>query len=441
MNKEVQFGRFFRFTGKITDFAPAAGAKFLDFLLINILGNSLLLNSLKNNARHKISKIKRNKSFLVVGDLNIGDALISSCGVSALRKIFPDAEIDFVVKQVTKDLMLGNREISNLYPVYNGAPYPTEKDLSKLLDIINRKDYDLIINYSPMIPGKIFGGRPVIDYTLMASQLIKNEGIRSSINNINYSAFYFVLNLFRDFIPSNYNEVFKGTNIYLSDEAIDEAENFFVANDIPLDKPVIMFNPDASAVYTRMPFDFQIELIKKLSELECTILIGAGHVEKFIEDRIMEYFPNSSEQNIFVVPSSTDLDTYAAIIDRSDIYITGDTGPLHIAASRKFSRSTGKGLRNKTAVYSIFGSTPPRIYGYDSELKNYMPANQDAPSKIFIAKTACRNISCINKMAKACKEIRCFNSLSPNEIVSEANLYLESIKRFHLPSRRGIFTK
>ncbi len=441
MNKEVQFGRFFRFTSKVTDFNAAAGARILDVFLINLLGNNILLNSFQLNAKHKISKIKHHKRFLVVADLNIGDALISSCGVTALRKIFPDAEIDFAVKKSTKNLFEGNSEVSNLYPVYNSAPFPTENDLARLLNILNKKDYDLIINYSPMIPGKIFGNRAVINYTLMAAQLIKNEGISASINNINFSAYNFIGNLFRDYIPQDFQDEFKGANIYLSDNAIDEAEKFFTINGISVDKPIIMFNPDASAVYTRMPFDFQIELLKKLNKLDCTILIGAGHVEKFIEDRIMEYFSRNDGQNIFVIPPSTELNAYAAIIDRSDIFITGDTGPLHIAAARKFSSSSGKSLRNKTAVYSIFGSTPPKIYGYDSKLKNYIPANQDAPSKVFIAQTPCRNISCINKMSKACKEVRCFDSLSTDEIVSEAVFYMESIKRFHLPSRRGIFAR
>lgn len=441
MNKEVQYKTLFRLSGKITDIFPNAGARFLDSLIINILGNKLLLNSFLKKTKSSIAEVKQFNRILFVGDLNIGDSIIASCGVSALRKIFPDAEIDYTLKKSAQNLIDGNPDISNLFPIYNSAPYPTENDLLRLNKVLNNKNYDLIINFCPMIPNKLFGNKVVISYTLMASELIRNEGIQDSVNNINYLSFNFIRNAFTDYITDKDNLEFKGAKIFLSDDALDNAKKFFISNNIPNDKPVIMFNPDASADYTRMPFNFQIELLKKLSHLQCTILIGSGHVEKLIEQRILKYFPDNIEQNIYVIPPSVELDVYAALIDHADIFITGDTGPLHIAAARKFSRSTGESLRNKTAVFSVFGSTPPRIYGYDSERKNFLAANQDAPSRAFIANTSCRNISCINKMAKGCKEVRCFHDLNTDEIFSEVINHLCSIDQFYFPQEHSIFAQ
>ncbi len=441
MNKEVQFKRIFRLTSKVTDIFPKGGARFLDNLITGSLGNKMLGNYLHQRTRQRLRKLKQFKNILVVGDLNIGDAIISSMGVSALRKIFPNSEIDFTVKSSTKVLMEGNPEVSNLYPIYNHAPYPTTNDLSRLRNVINNKNYDLIINFCPMISSNFFGIKRTISYNLIASELMKNERIPESINNINYQAYKFIGNALKDFTPPDFIEAFEGPKIYLSDESVIEAKNFLSNNGIDLDTPLVMLNPDASAVYTRIPFDFQINLLKKISKLNCNILIGAGHVEKLIEQRVISNFPPNDYKNIIVVPPSTELDTYAALIDLSDIFITGDTGPLHIAAARKFSNRTGKSLRNKTAVLSIFGSTPPHIYGYDSREKNYIPANQDAPSRTFIAKAACRNISCINKMAKACKEVRCFDNLTVNEIYSEINSHLSTLKRFYFPKERSIFAE
>ena len=440
MNKEVQFKRIFKLTSKITDAFPISGARFLDNVITGSLGNKSLGNYLHQRAVRRLKKINQFKNILVVADLNIGDSIISSCGVLALRKIFPDSVIDFTIKSSTRVLMEGIPEVSNLYPIYNHAPYPTTNDLARLSNVLHGKDYDLIINFSPMISSKFFGMERTISYNLMASELIKNESIPESINNINYQAYKFIGNALKDLVPKDFLETFQGTKIYLSDTAINEARNFLADNGIDADSPIVMFNPDASAVYTRMPFDFQINLLKKLSKLDCNILIGAGHVEKLIEQRIINNLSADDHKKIIVVPPSTELDTYAALIDFSDVFITGDTGPLHIAAARKFSRD-GKSLRNKTAVYSVFGSTPPHIYGYDSFEKNYFPANQDAPSRTFIAKTACRNISCINKMAKACKEVRCFDNLTVNEIFLEVNSHLSATKRFYFPKERSIFAQ
>ncbi len=441
MNKEVQYKKLFRLSGMITDVFPNAGSKFLDAAIINILGNKFLLKYFLQKSKSTIANVKAFDKILVVGDLNIGDAIIASCGISALRKIFPKAEIDYTLKKSALNLIEGNKEISNLYPIYNSAPYPTENDLVRLNNVLNGKDYNLIVNFCPMIPNKFFGNRKVLSYTLMASELINNEGNRNSINNINFLAFDFILKSFEDRIGFTKYLKFNGPKIFLSDDALEKAQKYFYENNIPLDKPIIMLNPDASAAYTRMPFNFQLQLIKKLSLLQCTILIGAGHVEKNIEQRLLNYFSNGIDQNIYLVPPSIELDTYAAIIDSSDIFITGDTGPLHIAAARKFSKSTGKNLRNQTAVFSIFGSTPPHVYGYDSDKNNYLAANQDAPSKTFIAHTSCRNISCINKMAKGCKEVRCFKNLSIDEIFLEAINHLSTNEKFYFPQEDSIFAK
>ena len=441
MNKEVQFKKFFKLTSVITDAFPKAGARFLDVLITGALGNRALAAYINRHAQRQVKRIKQFEHILVVSDLNIGDAIIVTCGITALRKIFPESEIDFAVKNSTKVFLEGNPEVSNLFPIYNHAPYPTVNDLSRLKNVINSKNYDLIINYCPMIPSKFFGSRKTISYNIMAAELMKNEKLHDSINNINYQSFKLIETALKEFVPNSFIESFKGAKIYIPDSAVDEARNFLFNQGIELDKPLIMFNPDASAVYTRMPFDFQINLLKKLSSLNCNILIGAGHVEKLIEQRIIKYFSSENDKKIVVVPPSTGLDTYAALIDMSDVFITGDTGPLHIAAARKISRDSGKSLRNRTAVFSIFGSTPSHIYGYDSKAKNYLPANQDAPSRAFVANTICRNISCINKMAKTCKEVRCFDNLPVDEIVSEVINHFSSIKRFYFPKERSIFAQ
>ncbi len=356
--------------------------------------------------------------------MNIGDAIICSSGVIALRKIFPRAEIDYVIKKSTKNLLEGNPDISNLYPIFVGSPYPTGNDLSELVNLSGSKKYDLIINFSPMINDKIFGDKKVINYSLMAAEIVRNEKIKNSVNNISYQAYHFIMNLFRDLLPAGYNDHFEGPSVYIPDKAIENAEKFLLSHRISDEVPIILFNPDAAAKFTRIPFDIQFELLKKLAELHCIILLGAGHVEKNIEQRLVQYIQHEAIEKIIIVPDSFNLDDYAALIDLSDIFITGDTGPLHLAAARKYSSSDGNSLRNRTAVFSVFGGTPPHIYGFDSKTPGFFSANQEVPSRVFISKSPCRNITCINKLAKTCSEVRCFQELDIDEIILETANHL-----------------
>ena len=420
MNKEAQFKRFFNLSSIITNHFPKLGAEFLNAVVKYSLGNYFLLQYLKRDSHLKIKSRNKLEKILVTADLNIGDAIIAISSVSALKEILPDSKIDIVVKKSTKNLIEGNPEVSCIYPVYNGAPFPSEADLLKLSNIVRSKNYDLIINFSPMISDKTFGKNNVINYSLMAAELIRNEFKNDKVNNIHHLAYRFIGEIFKGNLPADFGKDFLGSKIYLSGNAVYSAENFLLTCGIDRYEPVIMFNPDASSKFTRMPITFQVDLLEGLSELRCKILLGSGHVEKFIEQRIINSLSLFAREKVFIIHASMQLDEYTALIDYSDIFISGDTGNLHLAAARKYHRNDGLQMRNKTSVFSVFGGTPPKIYAYDSNLPGYLPANQDAPSRAFVAASECRNITCINKLAKTCHEVRCFKPLNPEEIVLAA---------------------
>jgi heptosyltransferase-2 len=439
MNKEVLYKRLFRLTSILTDYFPKSGAWILDFIIGNILGNKILFKLLTLQVERRIKKVKSFNRFLLVADLNIGDAINCASGAAAVRKIFPKAEIDYVIKESTLCLLEGNPDISNLYPVYVSAPYPSKNDLSKLAYIAQSKEYDIIINFSPLIDAKVFGNRNVVDYSLIAEELVRNEKDKLSINNISVQTYRFITNLFHDFIPAGFDYQFDGPVVYLSDNAIKKAENFFPENGISDETSVIMFNPDTSAKFTRIPFDVQLELLIKLTGFQCVILLGAGHTDKDIEQKLLQLLPAEAKEKIIIVNAGFKIDEYTALIDLSDIFITGDSGPLHLAAAKKFSRNGRLTLRNRTAVFSIFGSTPAKIYGMDSKKPGFFAANQDAASRVFIGKSPCRNITCINKLAKTCSQVRCFQELDTDEIISEAANCLSAASEYKSSGNTGTF--
>ncbi len=442
MDKETQFKRFFQFASLVTDVFPRRGAKVLDIAVSNLLGNILVLRAVEHQARRQFKRTKKLEKILVAADLNIGDAIIAQGAVSAIRDILPDARIDCVVKKTASSLIQGNPQITNLFSLYEGAPYPNEMDIEGLSAIAAGEDYDLVINFSPMVDDRVFGKKNVVNYSMMAAELIRNESRQGEVvNNVIYRSHKFMGEIFRDMVAPDFGRKFKGAEVYISDEALNQGKKFLADHGVSKDDPVVLFNPDASAKFTRMPFEFQLSLLKQLCGMNCSVLLGAGHVEKLIEHELMFSLPPEHRRKITLVPPSTGLDVYTALIDFSDVYITGDTGPLHVAAARKFSRETGSSLRNRTAVLSVFGGTPSHIYGYDSESPGYFPANQDAPSKVFVAGNNCRNITCINKMAKTCKEVRCFQSLDPAEIAQEASLHMNAARKRMERERMRILVK
>ncbi len=436
MNKIKLYKFLFKLSSIFTDHFPETGSRFLNFLVICLFGNSYLKRYLYKRSKYELRDIKRFEKFLVVADLNIGDSVIAWNGIYALKEIFPDSKIDYVVKKSTRNIIKGYPEINKIYPIYNASPYPSKDDLHSLRQIVKGSSYDAIINFSPMISNKIFGNKYIIDYSILTNELLNNETNCETVNCITYQAYNFIKNVFRDYFPMKQDSKFKGSKIYLSNKSILDAENFLINQGLDLNSSKIMINPDASSLFTRIPFNLQLQILKRLSKLDCEILLGSGHVEKFIEQRLISALTKSEREKVFIIPRSIGLDVYIAIIDFVDVFITGDTGPLHFAAARKYMQEDLEALRNQTAVFSVFGSTPPRIYGYDSQKQGFFPANQDAPSKVFIADCKCRNITCINKLSKTCAKVRCFQDLDPDEIIAAVEEHIKYAEHeFYIPNR------
>jgi ADP-heptose:LPS heptosyltransferase len=105
------------------------------------------------------------------------------------------------------------------------------------------------------------------------------------------------------------------------------------------------------------------------------------------------------------------LDLYAATLDLTDIFLSGDTGPMHIAAACKKAQNGHNSLKNATSLATLFGSTDAKIYGYDSYDQRCMKAPQKAPSKIFDSPCPQKNILCtLEKIGHRCRRNDCFKA-------------------------------
>lgn len=438
MDKNGKYEAYFAAASVLTNYCPHLGAKFLDQAVPLILSNRLIIHKNMKKNLQVLKKIEKFKKILVISDLNIGDAVNLQASILALRQYFPKSQIDYVVNPIARNLIEGNASISKVFSFFSGKAIPTDEDYRILNNLIKAQDYDVIFNFCPLFDDEIFSTKPnrIIHYSLLASRLIKNEKSNESINQIGYQVFLFIDTLLSHFFRPIKKYHYRGVQVTLASYAVNEARAFLLENGL-LEKPIqVFYNPDTSSQFTRVPLLLQIELLENLLGLPAvkSVLLGAGQKISDIEQVILASFPAWKKRKITVVPKTVPIDVYAALIDFADIFITGDTGPLHIAASRRVSKSANYTFRNETSVISIFGATPSRIYGYDSSKEGYFPANQNAPSRTFVAESPCRNITCINKMAKTCKQVRCFNGLDIYEISGMVN----SILKKHRPMKISV---
>ncbi len=421
---------FFDFTSKLTTRFPRGGAWFFDHTLIPALGNPLTRHLTRRHTLNTLKSIKDFQRILVVSDIHIGDAILAAGGVAVFRDFFPNARIDYVVKKTVACLFEGNPDITNLYPVFTGGQFPNETDLDAVKKLAFENDYDLCLNCCPFIEdGKIFPrGQRVLNMAVQgAPKILMNLTGKTGTCHFMYSTY----DLAGEFLPKITGKTsprpFKGIPVTLSDQAHSLALAFIKESKIPTDGHLFFLNPDTASPFNRIPFESQLVLLKGLLNLPGHVLLGSAFTAKDIEHQLVERLSESERARLTVVPKTLELDAYAALLDFSDIFISGDTGPLHIGAARKVSKTGNIKFRNKTYVVSVFGATNARMSGYDSTNPLFPPADQDSPSRCYVSESPCRNITCMNKMSKTCKAVRCFEFLDVEKILEDIRTHLKSL--------------
>jgi ADP-heptose:LPS heptosyltransferase len=429
---------FFDGSSRITGHFPRAGSKFLDNTLRPLAGNHVLSAFFALYNRRILGRVKSFRRFLIIPDIHIGDSVISQSALTGLRDFFPDAHVDYVSNSSAHPLIKGNPDATRVLPLFSGGCFPTSENLACLRDLIKKEEYDLCLNFCPFIDDKdiVPGRQAILNVLSHAPSIVRNEGNATQINHFIYQSYKFTRDMLSFIAAPLRREALRGVDLRFADSAVEQALRFASELSLASDEPVIMFNPDGASLFTRMPFDKQADLLGRLARLKALILLGSGHSAAGIGERLKASLPPLVSGRVIIIPRNLPLEVYAALIDFSDVFITGDTGPLHLAAAHRISQTGKYTFRNRTAVLSFFGATPARMSGYDSSQPGFLPANQEAPSWAYTAGSPCRNITCLNKLFKSCRSARCFEKVDLECLSGRIAAYLELLAK-RMPLRRG----
>jgi ADP-heptose:LPS heptosyltransferase len=309
--------------------------RILDIITFIIISQSYLF------PQKKIEK-KNIKKILVINLQGIGDLIMTSVLIESLKKSF-DCKIDILGMRTTKNLYSNDKRIKHI--TYDGF-------FSSLFKI-RKRNYDIVIcAYRAEHAGLLTAlsdAKHKIGYIYSLGvcsnniKLYEYKNIKTRDTKIRSDILRRALNLD---VSTDYENIQVYTD--KKDEIkISKILNRYNGNDI------IVFNCNNQWISRSWPTKYWIELGKKFSEGNKIIfLIGTINDYQYnqhIKESIGDYAINiSGDLNI---TETTEL------LKRSKIFITTDSGPMHM------------GFAAKTNVISLFGSTDPKMF----VPKKYMP--------------------------------------------------------------------
>jgi len=299
------------------------------------------------------------KNILIVRQHNqLGDMLCSVPLFAAIRKKYPLAHITLVASPINYEILFSdiNPYIDKVI-TYRKSPF---KNLIEFYKELKNHDYQIGI-----VPSTVSLSRTshLINYFSGAKVRVGVKSIDGKLNVMEY-----LLNIKSDFqwetkklhqVDRNL-DVGKQIGCTLSESEKSEVmihlskdektfSDEYIGNIFPdKNKLILGFHPGAGKIQNRWDKENFIDLMKKLyQKYNCYLLMTSGSIDKEITDYIKSRLNQSGIQCTLL--ENTPIRKLSAVIKKLDLYITNDTGTLHVAAGVDAN------------VISLFGPT----HGYE----------------------------------------------------------------------------
>lgn len=300
----------------------------------------------------------------------LGDLLISTPIFRALKEKYPYSDITAIVSPANHKALEGNFFIDHLF-IFDKRRIFEFSYLKELRSVLKRK-YDAVI--VPSVTSISFTSN-------LLARLAKAEtriGPKSLNGKINSTAFFFDRRIDLDWrdkpdthVSQRNLDIIKPfgietddlTTIIHSGEKEDELTEKFI-NQIPgnRESPLIGFHIGAGKIQNRWNHTNFAKLIDRLmKDAGARVYLTQGNED----DKRLNSMVNKNTDADLIIFDLPGMPVLKSLIEKSNLFITNDTGPMHAAAA------------TNTKTISLFGPTNPGMWAPQGEDKHFLWNGED----------------------------------------------------------------
>jgi heptosyltransferase-3 len=356
------------------------------------------------------------QKILIIATRQIGDTLITTPLISAARRIWPTAQIDFFGYDNSLSMLSGNPDIHH---VIGTKPRPKLKDyLHQFIRLFQR--YDLAIITQPSDRAYLYG--------LVAARhrvgVIPNEPklnwwkkkVCLHTVEVDYFQQHVITEKIRLLEPFTNDTTLFSVPIQVTPP---------VAAPLPpeistqLYSNYVVLHPSPLTAYKRWPLANWVSLIEKLSPHQ-QVILSAGPVaqDKELNKNIIDLLSDVTRKNVLNLDGQLKLDQLGTLLRQAKLYIGVDTSVTHLAAACN------------TPTITLFGATPPTNFGpwpngFTGQQPYQLRGTPQQVGKVTIIQgpgdcVPCRKAGCEDKSDSRSD---CLNNLTVEQVLDAVKSY------------------
>jgi len=339
-----------------------------------------------------MNKESTHKRILIFNVNWLGDVLFSSATIRNIRRNYPDSYIACVIP-------------SRCYSILKGNPYLDEVIIFDEKD--RHKGVFAKLNFVSLLKSKKFDTVFLLHRSFSRALICRLAGINQRIGHHTKKRAFL---LTKKIVPPKkdslhridyYLDVIEKAGLRIEDRYLDffflpsdenHVEDFLNRNSIGKNDFIVALNPGGNWLLKRWPVEYWARLADRLiSETGAKVIITGSASDSKLVSQIKE----KMKQLPLIACGILNIKQLGALAKRVDLFITADTGPLHIA--------NAVGAKK---IIAIFGPTSKEVTGpYPST--NVIVLQKDAGCPIPCYKVDCR-------------DNRCMKAITPEDVLAEA---------------------
>ncbi|MDA2909705.1 putative lipopolysaccharide heptosyltransferase III [Nitrospiraceae bacterium AH_259_D15_M11_P09] len=289
-------------------------------------------------------------NILVIKLRYIGDVLLATPALRALREHFPEARLTVAVNRGTEDILEWNPDINEVLVVDRGGPIAQTRFLRR----IRQRRFDCVIDLTDGDRSAILSRLSGAPIRIGFNEEHRWRGLLyTSVVKLKAST---VHRLERDLEAVGLLGIEpKSSPLVLQTSSGDEQEAARLLEEVRVqqsasenDRPLVMIHPGARYWFKAWPPERFAELTDRLTvALNCHVLIGGDAGDRDVAERIRTLARTCPVSLV----GRTTLLQLAATLKRCALLVSNDNGPMHMAAARGIP------------VVALFGPSDPSVWG------------------------------------------------------------------------------
>ena len=337
------------------------------------------------------------RNILIIKLRYIGDVLLATPTVRAIKAARPDVRVTMMVNRGTEDVLAGNQDLDEIVVLDKGSLVAQ----SRLIAGLRSRRFDTVIDLTDGDRSAFLSwvsGAPVRigfndehrwrgKYYTQVVQPV--PGVQHRIDRD--------LDALK---PLNIQAGSKDLQLWLTPEEMNSADQLLDQLGVQRSQSIMILQPGARYWFKAWPPERFAELADQLaSRYSCQVLIGGSNQDIDLAQQIRQM----AKSQPIIMAGRTTIKQFAAIARKSGLFVGNDSGAMHIASA------VG------APVVALFGPSNPREWG-----------PRGGPVEVLYKEIDCR--SCFHPTCMRGEE-NCMKLITVHEVLAAAQRLIQARSR------------